>query len=59
MKPLDVAVRWEGRQWRAYNIGAVPPFASHQDWSTALGELEVEEIQTLFRNVNLTFWPAL
>jgi hypothetical protein len=58
MTKLDIAVRWEGRQWIAYNTGVAPPYAASQNWSTALGDIDVEDIQTLFRNMNLTFLPT-
>jgi hypothetical protein len=56
---MEIAVRWERRQWVAYSIGETPKYASHQNWSTSLGDIEVEEIETFFRSANLTFMPPL
>jgi len=54
---VDIAIRWEAYQWRAYNIGK-PAINCSQDWSTGLGPLEVHEIFTLFSRSNLTFLPC-
>ena len=53
----DIGVRWEEHQWRAYNIGK-PTESSSKHWSTGLGDIEVDEIFTLFRHSNLTFLPC-
>ena len=53
----DIAVRWEGHQWRAYNIGK-PAVNCSEHWSTGLGPLEVDEIFTLFSHSNVTFLPC-
>lgn len=55
----DVAVRWEGAGWTAYNIGRCPTYAD-QSWSTALGACEVEDIiSMLFLNSIVVFLPSL
>jgi hypothetical protein len=53
---LDIAVRWEETGWTAYNVGARPPHAE-RNWSTRLGDITQEEVQTLFRNSNLLWLP--
>lgn len=53
---LDIAVRWEGTGWVAYNVGAKPPHAAW-NWSTSLGPITIEEIHNLFRNSNVLFLP--
>jgi hypothetical protein len=55
---MEIAVRWEGRQWVAYSIGDKPKYSS-ENWSTSLGDIEVEDIETFFRSANLTFMPPL
>ena len=55
---IDVAVRWEGNQWIAYNIGRKPKEASKY-WSTSLGAASAEDIlEMLFCNSSVIFLPA-
>jgi len=52
----EVAFRFEGHGWVAYNIGPPTPWCA-KSWSTALGTDDVEDLFTLFRHSNLTFLP--
>jgi len=55
---IDVAVRWEGNQWIAYNIGRKPEYAE-KGWTTSLGDCSPEDIlDMLFCNSSVTFLPA-
>jgi hypothetical protein len=53
----DVAIRWQGTQWYAYNAGEPTPYAT-PDWSTAIGDITVEEILMLFGSARIIFLPA-
>jgi hypothetical protein len=53
----EVALRWEGVSFRAYNNGEPPPFCN-RDWSTRLGTTEIEEAIALFPNSAITLLPA-
>lgn len=54
---IDVAIRWEGSHWVAFNIGHPPPSAA-PNWSSPLGLIELDEIFDMFRNSNIVILPA-
>jgi len=57
----DIGIRWEGRQWVAHLI---EPPAGHFEvwrengWSTGCGDIEPDEVMTLFRRCDIMFFPA-
>jgi hypothetical protein len=60
MFKLDVAVRWEGQHWVAYNIGRRLNPHSAQNWSTPLeARAGIEDVLVWFRHANIIFLPGI
>jgi len=53
----DIAIRWVGHQWIAYNVGRTTTYSS-KFWSTGIGDIEFDEVLTLFRRyASVMFLP--
>jgi hypothetical protein len=60
MFKFDVAARWEGQHWVAYNIGRRLNPHSAQNWSTSLGvRAEIDDVFAWFRHASIIFLPGI